>query len=383
MKVAIVRGATINKWEMQNYEPLAKNFSVEGIYAKPQFFKTEDIKLPLMNFFSLAKPINDSKIGHYFGEFFFGNIDYPFFLTKYLSKFDIINTIETFNPYTIQSLDSKKKNPKQKVIVTVWENIPFNNEFFNKQRLNKKKTLKEADHFIATSIRAKEALILEGADPKKITVLYMGIDLNRFKPQSKDTEMLNRLGFKKNDFIILCIGRLVWEKGIQDVLKSVASIIRKNSKVKLLIVGDGPMSKKITSLSKKMKIDKNIRLIKNFPYQDLPKVHNLADIFVLPSIPVKQWQEQFGMVFIESMACAKPVISTLSGSIPEVIGDAGILVSPADSYELSKKIDLLYKNKNLRIELGTKARKRALDLFDCQKAGEKISQIFQKVYNQN
>jgi len=139
------------------------------------------------------------------------------------------------------------------------------------------------------------------------------------------------------------------------------------------------MSKQITRLARKMQIEKNIRLIKNFPYQDLPKVHNLADIFVLPSIPVKQWQEQFGMVFIESMACAKPVISTLSGSISEVIKDAGILVPPADSYELSKKIELLYENKNLRIELGAKARRRTLDLFDCQKVGEKINQIFQKI----
>jgi len=379
MKVAIIRSSTINKWEMQNYEPLNKNFEVEGIYSKPSFFDTSNIKFPLKSFFSPAKYIARIPNGHYLGSFLWGNFDKPFFLEKYLAKFDIINTIETFYPYTIQALDSKKKNPKQKVIVTVWENIPFNNEIFNKQKLNKKRALKEADHFIATSIRAKEALILEGADPSKISVLYMGIDLQKFQPQTKDIGLLNKLGFKKNDFLILSIGRLVWEKGIQDVLKSVRRIIKKDSSVKLLIVGDGPMSKQITRLARKMQIEKNIRLIKNFPYQDLPKVHNLADIFVLPSIPVKQWQEQFGMVFIESMACAKPVISTLSGSISEVIKDAGILVPPADSYELSKKIELLYENKNLRIELGAKARRRTLDLFDCQKVGEKINQIFQKI----
>ncbi|MDD3887323.1 MAG: glycosyltransferase family 4 protein [Patescibacteria group bacterium] len=379
MKVAIIRGSTINKWEMQNYEPLNKNFEVEGIYAKPSFFDTSDIKFPLKNFFSPAKYIARIPNGHYLGSFLWGNFDRPFFLKKYLAKFDIINTIETFYPYTIQALDSKKKNPKQKVIVTVWENIPFNNEIFNKQKLNKERVIREADHFIAGSVRAKEALILEGANPSKISVLYMGIDLQKFQPQPKDIGLLNRLGFKKNDFIILSIGRLVWEKGIQDVVKAVRNIIYKESRVKLLIVGDGPISKQITSLSQKMKIEKNVKIIKNFPYQDIPKVHNLADIFVLPSIPVEHWQEQFGMVFIESMACAKPVISTLSGSIPEVIGDAGILVPPADSYELSKKIELLFKNKNLRIELGAKARKRALDLFNCQKVGEKISQIFQKI----
>ncbi len=381
MNIAILRGATINKWEMQNYEPLAKYFKVEGIYAKPNLFDTSAIKFPLKKFYSLAKPLNNITYGHYLGKMLFGNIDYPFFLTNYLKKFDIINTIETFYPYTIQALNSKKSNPKQKVIVTVWENIPFANEMFKKQIENKRRAIEEADHFIATTKRAKNALILEGVDHQRITTLYMGIDTNRFAPKEKNEEYLKKIGFTNDDFIILSIGRLTWEKGIQDIIKAVKPLIDQNEKIKLLIIGDGEKYDYLQNLASKLKISKNIKIIKHVSYSLLPEIHNLADVFVLPSIPTQNWQEQFGMVFIESMACQKPIISAFSGSIPEVIGDAGILVPPADVYSLTQELKKLHNNQSLRETLGLKARKKSQELFNSKKVGHKIKKIFERVYD--
>ncbi len=383
MRIAIVRGATINKWEIQNYEPLVDNFQIEGIYAKPAIFDTKEINFPLKCFYSLAKLFQKSLITHYLGTYLFGNSDYLPFLTKYLKKFDIINTIETFNPATIQALNSKKRNPKQKVIVTIWENIPFSNEIFSKQRKNKARAIKEVDHFIATTERAKNTLILEGVDPNKISVIFMGIDTEKFLPQNKDKQLLKKYNLKNDDFIILTIGRLVWEKGIHDVIKSVKKLIDRDKNIKLLIIGDGPMYNKLIKISKRLNISNNVKIIKKIEYSFIPKIHNLADLFVLASIPVPGWQEQFGMVLIESMACGKPVISTLSGSIPEVIGNCGILVPPADSYELSKHLKKLYKDKALRKNLGNESRKRALELFDANKVSEKIKEIFLKVSNQD
>ena len=111
-------------------------------------------------------------------------------------------------------------------------------------------------------------------------------------------------------------------------------------------------------------------------YQDIPKVHNLADIFVLPSVPSEQIREQFGMVLIESMSCAKAVVSTLCGSIPEVIGDAGILVQPFDHFSLYLALKKLILDQKLREELGQIARERVLKYFDVEVVARQIKAAY-------
>jgi predicted Zn-dependent protease len=81
------------------------------------------------------------------------------------------------------------------------------------------------------------------------------------------------------------------------------------------------------------------------------------------------------------MACAKPVISTLSGSIPEVVGDAGILVQPNDHLSLYRAIKRLIVDEELGDQIGKKAFGRAEKHFDSQKTAKKITEIFRKVLN--
>jgi glycosyltransferase involved in cell wall biosynthesis len=108
----------------------------------------------------------------------------------------------------------------------------------------------------------------------------------------------------------------------------------------------------------------------------MPKIHNLADIFVLPSLPIPTWQEQFGYVLVESMACGKPVISTLSGSIPEVIADAGVLVPPNDFLALSEALADLVFDKNKRATLMRMVRGRALEAFDSVQVARKLQSYY-------
>ena len=87
------------------------------------------------------------------------------------------------------------------------------------------------------------------------------------------------------------------------------------------------------------------------------------------------------MVLIESMACARPVISTLSGSMPEVIGDAGILVQPNDFMSLYHAMKELIEGKERRELLGEKALARAQKNYDSKKTAERMLRVFQKVLN--
>jgi len=102
----------------------------------------------------------------------------------------------------------------------------------------------------------------------------------------------------------------------------------------------------------------------------------LADVFVLPSVPDRRWQEQFGMVLIESMACGKPVISTLSGSIPEVVGDNAILVQSFDFLELYKALKKILSDEKLQYELGKKGREFVVKNYNAVDTARKIEKIY-------
>jgi glycosyltransferase involved in cell wall biosynthesis len=128
-----------------------------------------------------------------------------------------------------------------------------------------------------------------------------------------------------------------------------------------------------------LELKKNVIIAGNFSYSEIPEIHNLADIFVLPSIPVKNWQEQFGMVLVEALASGKPVISTLCGSIPEVIGNAGILIQPNDPLSLYYAIKKLIIDEDLREKYSKLARTRAEDIFNPEKIALNLKREYEKL----
>ena len=265
--------------------------------------------------------------------------------------------------------------------MTCWENIPF---FYEKQYGKiKQKVRKNADKFIAITERAKQALLLEGVSKDKIKVINVGVDLDKFQPQKKDTKLMKKIGVSENDFIVLFAGQHETRKGVFDLIYAAKTIISdpklSNFSIKFLFVGKGSKTQEMTNLANSLKISGSCIFLNNISYNNMSKIHNLANIFVLPSIPVKAWQEQWGMVLTESMACKKPVISTLSGSIPEVIGDAGLLIQPNDSLSLYNSIRRLMLDKQLRTKLGTKARQRVEKRFNSIKISKQLDEVYQEL----
>jgi glycosyltransferase involved in cell wall biosynthesis len=122
-----------------------------------------------------------------------------------------------------------------------------------------------------------------------------------------------------------------------------------------------------------------VRLLGKIPHSEIHLLHNAADVFTLPSIPRKHWQEQFGIVLIESMACQTPVVSTLCGSIPEVVGNCGALVQPNDHIALYEGLKRLITNEELRKEYGQKGRERVERLFSPDAIGNRLRQAYDAV----
>jgi len=388
-KIAIIRGPYLQKFEMQSYEPLMKYYDITCYVSSGHFFNLDDITLPIKELSLLKLPFSRinykaDRVVTRILQILIGPTYYMAGLEKELRDKDIAHVAELTHAFSYQAIMAKKKYGL-KVVVTVWENIPYNyrneNTIFRKKY--KKEVINNADIFIAVTNRTKEALLEEDIPEEKIKVIPAGVDTDKFKPRKKDKELLSYFGLTENDVIILFVGRLAKEKGIDYLLLASKKILEdralKEQNIKFLFVGRGPEKLKVKKFIEHFGGLKRFVLIDSLPYDQVPNIYNLADIFVLPSIPTAYWQEQFGMVLVESLASGIPVISTLSGSIPDVIGDAGILVQPYDFLSLYQNMKKLILMPNLRKELASKARKRAEEKFNARLVAEQYKSLYENI----
>ncbi len=378
-KIALVRGPNLNKWEIQNISPLCDKFAITAFASSHHNFDLTDFPLEIKKLPSLGQSLK-AKILRKLLNPIYGDYHDLIGLENALEGYDIIHSAETSYYFTYQAARARKRF-NSKHIVTVWENIPF---LYNNAQVKKNKQFifENTDLFLAVTKRAKEVLMLEGAPHEKIKVQAYGINTDHFKPAKKDAHYLKKFNCTQDDIIILFIAHLYREKGIYDLLyafKVLLNRLKQNKHLKLLIGGKGKEEQNILRILSELALNDNVKLIGSYKYDEMPKIHNLADIFILPSIPIPTWQEQFGYVLVESMACGKPVISTLSGSIPEVVGDAGILVPPNDFFFLANTIEELIINEDKRMYFGKLGRERINELFNVNKIAFQFSNHYRTV----
>ena len=380
-KIAIVLDNKINRWALQRFEPLKtdiditvfvgerNDYDVKSIdLNKRQLTHAEEIILAMREPLTAYKRIINAP---------YKKMDFYYFsLKKYLDGMDMVYSCDiSRSAYTLASL---KDELGFKFILSWWENIPFRAVFDEKTAFHKRLVMDKVDLFLPFTKMAKEVLKLEDVPEEKIEVIYPGVDMERFKPGKKPEHLLAKNNIPVNSFVILYVGKLVSWKGVHNLVY--AARILKQRGVKDFIVavaGKGAQKENMEKLIKESGTEDNFRFLDFVSYDDMPEVYRMADVFVLPSYPTMAWQEQFGMVLIEALASGKPVISTMSGGIPEVIGDAGILIPSGDYFKLAENILELFKDDNLRDALCKKALERAWELYDARKNGIQFKGILE------
>lgn len=227
-------------------------------------------------------------------------------------------------------------------------------EVYKKQPLMRstiRKVLKSADVVLAVSNALRHEIIATGVVgiSNKTRLSWNSVDINKFSNREDDS-------FKKefgltDKPIVLFVGNLIKRKNVDSLLeaKKIA-----NSDYYLVVVGDGPLFKKL----KKKVEDENIRdVIFTGARDDVECIIPSCDVLVLPSL-----SESFGLVLIEALACGKPVIGSDVGGITEIITeDVGLLVNPNKIPSIAKAIDKMINDENFRYVLSLNARPRAMD----------------------
>ena len=377
MKIGLIRGAYLSQFEMQTYEHLMGRVALEAYHIRINRFPTNIIKVPIRQLACIDDPVTmiSPKLGFYFNlvlQATNGRDYWHYGLEAALAGKDIAHTMETFNVFSWQALQAKRKYGT-KLVVTVWENRPYAAERFAAKRRMKYEVLRGADLFLAMTPRSARCLELEGADPQKIRVLPPGINTERFQPRAKPADWQQKLGLKPDDFVFVSVAALRWEKGVFDILHAFKRLTldRPGRALKLIFAGSGPEEKRLRNLTEHIGMADRV-IFTRFPYDQMHAAYNLADVFLLASTARPGWLEQFGYVLPEAMASGTPIISTLHGSIPEVVGDCGVLVSPSDFLGLAAAMQRLLDSPAEREQFARAGRARALAEFDSCKQADRL-----------
>ena len=251
-KVVLLRGYSANPWDLRPWELLADRYDVRVLVTPSNEYETRALPVPVRQAHALRDRIPGGRLGraaaYLAGDRYAG-------LEAELRDADIVHAAELHTWFSAQAATLRDRLGF-KLALTVWETIPFMDAYrWYRERAYRRRVLPAADALLPASERARRALLLEGVDPARVTLCYPGIDTARFHSDSAPdsgsgaTPDRVRAVAEGGEHLLLSPGRLVWEKGHQDVLRAVAALQRgllgPAPPVRLLIVGAGQEEKRL------------------------------------------------------------------------------------------------------------------------------------------
>ncbi len=231
------------------------------------------------------------------------------------------------------------------------------------------------DVFITlTDIDKEEFLRRKIGLREKFVTIPNGVNIKDYEQvnESAVNELRENLQIPENFSVICTISRLEPVKGVEVFIKAIAKVNETFPNFKALIVGDGGEKHKLLKLTECLKLDEKIKFL-GFR-DDVREIIFLSDVIVNSAL-----NEGQGLAILEAMACAKPVIATKVGGVPEVIidGQTGILAESGNSEQIASAIIKILNDKELAARLAAEAKKRLIFKF----SQEKMINSFRDIYN--
>src|SRR6266496_4178030 len=172
------------------------------------------------------------------------------------------------------------------------------------------------------------------------------------------------------------VGRLVPQKGLDNLLQALATL--RGAKWRLTIVGDGPERERLEALASELRLAARVRWTGGLPGEQVTNLWPDLDVLVQPSVASPEWREANGQVLMEAMANEVAVLGSDSGVIPELIGDAGVVVPAGDVHALAAGLEKVSEPATRRT-LAQAARARALRLYSDDAIAERTLEFWRQV----
>lgn len=236
--------------------------------------------------------------------------------------------------------------------------------------------LKRADAVIVATPNHKKSLFLSPdiVAPEKIHVIPYGVSPHSFSANAEQVSSLRAHYGKKR--LLFTLGRHVSYKGF-DVL--LAALRELPADVHLLLGGQGPLSEKLKATAHQLGVADRVSFLGHIPDADLPACFNACDIFCLPSVTAA---EAFGIVQIEAMSAAKPVVSTRLNTGVDYVnqdGVTGLTVPPGDSKALAEALMRLLDRPDWAAQLGLQARERVQREFTIDEMAAETLKLYRSL----
>jgi len=359
MEIALVRGPYLRPNGILPWVALDARYpdmNVTAFESDPPRFDTSSLPIPVEQLSWLDGKIDAFGYDHFIDRGLAHlNLPHSILLgmSKLANRYDVIHTSENFTVFSAQAAVAAKGTDTE-FVFSAGENIPFfpGNSFTWQI---KKLVNREASGMTTTTQLGKRALIHEGVAPEKVSVLPNALELEKFDTGPKTTASLDLPTELEETFNILFVHKLCEQKGIRYLIDAFDELHENHDDMRLLLVGSNEFDEDFYQT--RINQHKAIYHIEYIENERIDKLYNLSDIFTLPSITVRNNQEQFGMALLEAMACGVPSIITNVGGLPFVAaaGETSLVVNERSSEEIAAAIRQLYANPELRTRLGERS----------------------------
>lgn len=244
--------------------------------------------------------------------------------------------------------------------------------------------VKRADRILADSESTRHDLIeLMSVQPERVTVIYPGVD-RRFHPIEDPDELQQvRDRYALPAKFILGLGTLQPRKNFAGLIEGFGRLVYTSSswadpaecpELHLVVVGaQGWMYDNVYEAARSSGVVDRVHFVGFVADRDLPTLYNLAILFAFPT-----WYEGFGLPALEAMACGTPVVSADNSSLPEVVGNAALLIDAGNTDALAEAMGRLLANPELRRRLVSAGLERA-KCFTWESAARQLLDVYASV----
>jgi rhamnosyl/mannosyltransferase len=241
--------------------------------------------------------------------------------------------------------------------------------------------LAQADRLLVSSPFYAQTSPYLGRFPDKCVVIPYGIDLAKFAGTPAERE--RALAFRNEhaphgEPIVLFVGMLRYYKGVEYLIEAMRDL-----PAKLLILGEGPVGRALELQTTRLGLGNKVTFLGGVPDEDLSAVYRASDIFVLPST---HRSEAFGIVQLEAMASALPVISTELGTGTSYVNQheqSGLVVPPRDPAALATAVRTLLSDPERRRQMGEKGRQRVEHEFSAPVMVRRILDLYRELLGES
>jgi phosphatidylinositol alpha-1,6-mannosyltransferase len=232
---------------------------------------------------------------------------------------------------------------------------------------------RHADANIANSEYTLEEMVKLGVRRETITLIYPGVDTERFRPGLPCEDLKQSIGLQAGQHLILSVGRLVRRKGFDQVIRAIPELVKQGIDAHYALIGIGEDWDYLSELAKELGVSERLHLLGHVSPEDLPRWYNACDVFVMANREINGDTEGFGMVFLEAAACGKPAIAGDAGGTGAAVvdGETGFRVDGNCVAAVSTALLAVLNNTNLAAHMASTGLARAQTEFSWDSVAEK------------